>query len=326
MKAIVCHEFGAIDQLQYEDVDAPKPNADEVLVDIRATSVNFPDALMVQGLYQVKPPCPFSPGMEIAGTVAALGDNVTQFKVGDRIVATCSTGGYAEQVCVTEQGTFALPAAISDSEAAALLVAYGTAHHALKQRAQLQQGETLLVLGASGGTGLAAVQMGKAMGATVIAACSTEEKLATAQSHGADHLINYQTADLKTQLKQLTKGKGVDVVYDPVGGEAFDSCSRSMAWNGRLLVIGFASGTIPKLPINLALVKGYSLVGVFWGVFTAKEPEVYAENMKELFAWIESDVFRPVIDSEVPLSEALTALKKVTQREVQGKIILKPGS
>ena len=324
MKAIVCHNFSDLDQLTFEDIDAPTPGANELLIDIHATGINFPDALMVMGLYQVKPPLPFSPGMEVAGTVTAVGADVNRFKVGDRIVAGCQTGGYAQQVCIPEQAAFAIPQGISDAEAAALLIAYGTAHHALKQRANLKSGESLLVLGAAGGTGLAAVQIGKAMGANVIAACSTEEKLQTAKSHGADHLINYQEADLKAELKQITQGKGVDVVYDPVGGDAFDICSRTMAWNGRLLVIGFTSGKIPKLPVNLALVKGYSLVGVFWGEFTQREPDVYAKNMQELFGWIESDVFRPVIDSEVPLEQAVDALKKVMQRKVQGKLIIKP--
>ena len=324
MKAIICNAFAPIEQLTLEEVDAPAVSANNLVVDVSAIGVNFPDALMVQGLYQVKPPCPFTPGMEIAGTVAQTGADVSRFNVGDRVVALSGLGGFAEQVSIHENSAFSIPDTVSDSEAAALLVAYGTAHHALKQRARIQPGETLLVLGAAGGTGLAAVQIGKAMGAEVIAVCSSAEKLATAEAHGADHLINYQQQDLKAEVKKLSAGKGVDVVYDPVGGDAFDVCSRCMAWNGRLLVIGFAAGRIPQLPINLTLVKGYSLVGVFWGEFTGREPAVFASNMEQLFGWISSGVFKPVIDSELPLSEAVAALQKVTGRQAQGKLILKP--
>ncbi len=324
MKAVICNAFAPIEKLQLEEVSSPTATASDLIVDINAIGVNFPDALMVQGLYQMKPSFPFIPGMEMAGTVTEVGSDVSRFKIGDRVVALTTIGAYAERVSINENSAFLIPSTISDSEAAALLVAYGTAHHALKQRAQIQPGETLLVLGAAGGTGLAAVQIAKAMGATVIAACSSDDKLATAKAHGANHLINYQQQDLKASIKQLTAGKGVDVVYDPVGGDAFDICSRCMAWAGRLLVIGFAAGRIPQLPVNLTLVKGYSVVGVFWGEFTKREPNVFADNMEELFDWVNHGAFRPVIDSELPLSEAVTALQKVTNRQAQGKLILKP--
>jgi NADPH2:quinone reductase len=324
MQAIVCHQFAEIDQLQLEEFNNPTANDHDIVITIEASGVNFPDALMVQGRYQIKPPLPFIPGMEAAGTVSAVGSQVSHVKPGDRVVALTGTGAYAQQVACHESCAFIIPATISLSEAAALPVAYGTAHYALKQRAQLKAGETLLVLGAAGGTGLAAVQIGHAMGATVIAACSTDEKLATAKAHGASHTINYQQQDLKTELKKLTAGNGIDVVYDPVGGAAFDACTRCMAWNGRLLVIGFAAGKIPAFPTNLALVKGYSVVGVFWGEFSKREPVIYADNMRELFGWVANHSFKPVIDSELPLSAAVIALKKITQRAVQGKIILKP--
>lgn len=325
MKAIVCDVFGPVEKLDYREVENPKPASDEVLVNIRAAGVNFPDGLLVQGLYQVKPECPFTPGNEFAGEVAGLGEGVTQYKVGDKVIGLSTNfGAYAEQICCPAERLMPMPSSMDFAEASALVLATGTAHHALRQRARLQPGETLLVLGAAGGTGTAAVQIGKAMGARVIAGCSSDEKLAHAQHNGADELINYSTEDLKTRVRELTKGKGVDVVYDPVGGELFDICARSMAPNGRLLVIGFASGTIPSLPVNLALVKEYAVVGVFWGTFTRREPDVFAQNMKELYSWYEQGKVSLHIDDSLPLSQASQALERVLSRQVKGKVVLLP--
>jgi NADPH2:quinone reductase len=288
MKALVCEAYGSVDDLVYRDMPDPVPGPGEVLVAVKAIGVNFPDGLLVEGKYQARPECPFAPGSEISGDVVAVGDGVSQFEIGDRVLSlTTSFGAYAEKIVLPADVVHKIPASMSYETGAALLAATGTAHHGLRQRGQLKAGETLLVLGAAGGTGIAAVQIGKAIGARVIAACSTEEKLAFAKSQGADEGINYNTQDLKQAIKDLTNGRGVDVVYDPVGGDAFDVCSRSMAWNGRLLVVGFASGRIPELPVNLTLVKGYSVLGVFWGSFTIKQPEDHAANMRELFQWFE---------------------------------------
>lgn len=324
MKAIVCNEFGSLDKLQYIDVDAPTAAPGNVVLDIKAAGVNYPDGLMVQGLYQMKPAFPFTPGSEVAGVVNEIGEGVSNVKKGDRVIGFIGLGGYAEQGSCPATHLIPIPDGISDPEAAGLTTAHATAHYALKQRANIQAGETLLVTGAAGGTGLAAVQIGKAMGATVIAACSTEEKLQMAKEHGADILINYVDKDLKTELKAINGGKGIDVVYDAVGGDIFDACSRCMAWNGRLLVIGFASGRIPQLPVNLTLVKGYSVVGVFWGAFTAHQPKDFAVNMKELLTWYLQGKVKVVVDDALPLAQAKDALDKVMNRQVKGKMVLIP--
>lgn len=322
MKAVVVRDYGTVDKLDYADWPEPVAKGRQVVIDAEAIGVNFPDGLLVQGLYQMKPPTPFVPGMEVAGRVSAVGDKVAKLKVGDRVVALTTIGGYAEKVATDEATALKLPDGISNEDACALVCGYSTSHHALKQRGQLKPGETLCVLGAAGLTGLSAVQIGKAMGARVIAVASSDEKRAIAKASGADEVIDYD--NLKDQLKELTDGKGVDVAYDPVGGDAFDALSRSMAWNGRLLVIGFASGTIPKLAVNLTLVKGYSLVGVFWGAFTQKEPQVYADNMRELIGWYLAGKVKPVIDGVYPLSEASSVLARVLGRAAAGKLILKP--
>lgn len=324
MKAIVCEQFASVDALQYQEVADPVPGKGQVLVDVKAIGVNYPDGLLVQGLYQMKPPFPFIPGMEVAGVIRALGDGVTHLRVGQRIVAVPGLSAYAEKVVVDSTAVMPLPDAISDEEAAGLVTAHATAHHALKQRAHLQPGEWLVVTGAAGGTGLAAVQIGKAMGARVVAVCSSQEKLDIAKANGADVLINYRESDLKSELKRLNGGLGVDVVYDVVGGGAFDACSRSMAWNGRLLVVGFASGQIPQFPVNLALVKGYSVVGVFWGNFTRFEPRDFRENLTELMDWYVKGSIKVLVDEVFPLRDAALALRKVMGREVKGKVILKP--
>ncbi|MAP18187.1 MAG: NADPH:quinone oxidoreductase [Aurantimonas sp.] len=322
MKAIVCEDYGPIENLAYKDVDEPSPKGREVVIEAEAVGVNYPDGLLVQGLYQAKPDLPFVPGMESAGTVVAVGPEVTRLKVGDRVVASMQLGAFAEKVAVDEAAAMPLPDGFDAGIACALVCGYGTAHHALKQRADLKPGETLLVLGAAGATGLAAIQIGKTMGARVIAVASSAEKQALAKAEGADEAIGYE--DLRGDIKRLTDGAGVDVAFDPVGGEAFDALARSMAWNGRLLVIGFASGTIPKLPVNLALVKGYSLVGVFWGAFTRKEPEVFAENMRELMGWAVDGSVRPHVSERAKLADAADVLRRMHDRQTTGKIVLVP--
>lgn len=324
MKAIVCNEFASVEALKYQDMPDPKAKKGQVVVDINAVGVNFPDGLLVQGLYQMKPDFPFIPGSEVAGVISEVGEGVTHLKAGMRVIALCMLGGYAEKVACPATHVLPIPDEIPDDEAAALVTAHATAHHALKQRAQIKPGETLLVTGAAGGTGLAAVQIGKEMGATVIAVCSTQEKLDMAKANGADILINYTDTDLKTAIKEVTKGKGVDVVYECVGGDTFHACSRSMAWNGRLLVVGFAGGTIPEFPVNLSLVKGYSVVGVFWGSFTQHQPQDFAANMKELLTWYVQGKVKVVVDEVVPLKDAKDGLNKVMNREVKGKVSLKP--
>ncbi|MGE0344036.1 MAG: NADPH:quinone oxidoreductase family protein, partial [Porticoccaceae bacterium] len=297
MKALVCEAYGPVENLVYRDMPDPVPGAGEILVSIAAIGVNFPDGLLVEGKYQAKPQVPFMPGGEFAGQVAALGPGASGFAVGDRVLGwNVGRGAYAEQIAVPARELFPLPASMSMDQGAALLCATATAHHALRQRGRLQAGETLVVLGAAGGTGVAAVQIGKAIGARVIAVCSSDAKIAFAKSQGADAGINYSRDDLNQAIKRLTDGRGADVVYDAVGGDAFDACSRAMAWDGRLLVVGFASGRIPTLPVNLTLVKGYAVIGVFWGAFTQREPAAYAANMRELFGWFEAGKVVPVID------------------------------
>lgn len=324
MKALICEQFAGLDQLKVAQVADPVAAPGQVIVDIAAAGVNFPDGLTVQGLYQSKPPLPFTPGTEICGRVAEVGEGVKHLKLGDRVIAMPGLNGFAEKVAVDARLAFPCPDVISDQEAAGLLVAHATAHHALRQRANLQPGETLLVTGAAGGTGLAAVQIGKSIGAKVIAVCSTQEKLDIAKANGADVLINYSEKDLKSELKAITEGRGVDVVYECVGGETFDACVRNMAWDGRLLVIGFAGGTIPSLPANLALVKGFSLVGVFWGTWTQRDPQGFMQNMQELIQWYSEGKVKVVVDQAFPLDNAVDALKKVMSRKVAGKVVITP--
>ena len=325
MKALVCEAYGPVENLVYRDLPDPVPGAGEILVAVRAIGVNFPDGLLVEGKYQARPACPFAPGSEVSGDVIALGAGVNDFQVGDRVLSlTTRFGAYAEKIALPAAAASKLPPFMNYDQGAALLGATGTAHHALRQRGRLQAGETLVVLGAAGGTGCAAVQIGKAIGARVIAVCSSDEKIAFAKAQGADAGINYSREDLNQAIKRLTDGRGADVVYDAVGGDAFDACSRAMAWDGRLLIIGFASGRIPTLPVNLTLVKGYSVIGVFWGAFTEKEPAAHAANMRELFGWIETGQVKPVIDAVFPLKDGIAAIKKVTGRNVMGKVIVKP--
>lgn len=321
MKAIICEEFGPVEDLVMNEVADPSPGPGEVLIRTEAAGVNYPDGLTVQGLYQDKPDRPFIPGSEVAGEIVALGENVTRFEVGDRVATYCA-GGYAELAVGSEETCFALPAGMDAADACAMIIAWGTSHHALKQRAQLQAGETLVIFGAAGATGTAAIQIGKIMGATVIAVCSSEEKRKIALGQGADHAIGYDK--LKNDVKTLTKGKGADVVYDSVGGEAFKAASRFMAPGGRLLIIGFASGDIPQLPVNLTLVKEYSVVGVFWGNWTRRKPADYLANMSELFGWYQDGKITPLIEGRYPLSDAANVLKRVLGRGAVGKIALVP--
>ena len=322
MKAIVCNNFGPIQDIEYKDVKKPIIQDKSVIINVKSVGVNFPDGLLVQGKYQLKPETPFIPGMEVAGEIITVGSSVKNFQTGDRVAALSQLSGYAEQAVVQEKSVFKIPTNMSFDDSCALLCAYGTSHYALKQRAQLQKNELLVVLGASGSTGIAAIQIGKIIGAKVIAVSSNPEKQKIAKDNGADISIGYD--NLKEELKSISKGKGVDVIFDPVGGDIFDTVARTMARSGRLLVIGFASGTIPKLAVNLALVKEFSVVGVFWGAFTRGEPEEYKKNMIELFEWYQKDLLKPLIEENYPLSEAAKVLEKILARGAKGKIILKP--
>jgi len=324
MKAVLCKAFGPAENLVVEDLDSPQIKKGEVLLDVHAAGVNFPDTLIIEGKYQFKPPFPFSPGGEAAGVVAAVGEKISHLKVGDRVMALTGWGSFAEQVAVSGQNVLPIPAEMDFTTAAAFSMTYGTSMHALKQRANLQPGETLLVLGASGGVGLAAVEIGKAMGARVIAAASTNEKLEIARKAGADELINYSEASLRERLKELTDGQGVDVIYDPVGGKLFEEAFRSIAWNGRMLVVGFAAGgEIPALPANLPLLKGAALIGVFWGAFAQRQPQDNAANFKQLFAWYAEGKLRPLVSQTFALEQAAEAIDTLGQRKAVGKLVVK---
>lgn len=324
MKAMVCAALGSADDLELRELDDLTPGPGQLLIRVRTAGVNFPDNLMIAGKYQERPELPFVPGLELAGEVLATGDGVTAFEPGQRIAAATGVGAYAEQALVDAEHAIPIPDSVDDSAAAGLLVVYGTSIHALRQRADLKAGETLLVLGAAGGVGLSAVQLGKVMGARVIAAASTADKLEVARANGADELIDYGDGELKEKVKALTGGRGADVIYDPVGGDLFDQSARCINFNGRLLVIGFASGRIPQFPVNLALVKGFSVVGVFWGRFSKKEqPELHRENMQQLFDWMAQGKFELAIDREYPLAELPAALNRIAARQATGKIIIR---
>ncbi|MGF6395820.1 NADPH:quinone oxidoreductase family protein [Pseudomonas plecoglossicida] len=322
MKAVLCKTLGPARDLVLEEVASPTPKINEVLLDVQAAGVNFPDTLIIEGKYQFQPPLPFSPGGEAAGVVAAVGDKAGAFKVGDRVMALTGWGAFAEQVAVPFYNVLPIPQSMDFTTAAAFGMTYGTSMHALKQRGQLQPGETLLVLGASGGVGLAAVEIGKAMGAKVIAAASSAEKLAVAKAAGADELIDYSQASLKDEIKRLTGGQGVDVIYDPVGGDLFEQAVRGLAWNGRLLVVGFASGTIPKMAANLVLLKGAAVMGVFWGAFAQRQPQDNAANFRQLFAWHAEGKLKPLVSKTYPLAEAGAAIEQLGQRKAVGKLVV----
>jgi NADPH2:quinone reductase len=322
MKAVLCKAFGPPESLVVEEVISPDPGPGEVVVSVKAASVNFPDVLIIQNKYQFKPQLPFSPGSEVAGVVKTIGDGVTTVKAGDRVMAFTTYGAFAEEVKIEAKRLLPLPAGMDFTHAAAFGLTYATSDHALRDRGQLAAGETLLVLGAAGGVGLAAIEIGKALGARVIAAASTEDKLAVCREHGADDAINYATDDLRERIKSLTDGRGVDVVYDPVGGAYTEPALRSLAWRGRLLVVGFAAGDIPKMPLNLTLLKGCSIVGVFWGEFTRREPQRFAESMQQLGRWYADGKLKPHVSQTYPLERAADALTAMANRQVKGKVVL----
>ncbi len=322
MKAVMCHSHGMPESLVLEEVSNPQPGPGEVVIDVHATALNFPDVLMIQGKYQSQPPLPFAPGGEVSGTIAAIGDGVEGFAVGDRVFGGVGYGGFAEQVAVKAAGLRRMTDKMTFEHAAGISTTYGTSYYALKQRADLKPGETLLVTGAGGGVGLAAVELGKAMGAKVIAAASSQEKLAAAQEAGADILVNYSGGDLKEQIKTLTDGRGVDVIYDPVGGDLFDQCMRSIAWYGRVLVIGFAAGDIPKLPTNLVLLKSCQVIGVFYGAWTGRDPEANNENFRELLEMYDAGKVKPLIGASYPLEDYVTAMEDLLERRAIGKVVV----
>lgn len=323
MKAVICKEHGLPEKLELTN-DWPEPEVGEhdVLIDVQAAGLNFPDVLMIQGKYQMQPDMPFIPGGECAGVVEAVGAKVTRYKVGDKVLSAGGSGAFCKKIAVHEFGVFAMPETLSFEQAAGISITYFTSYYALKQRANLQAGETLLVLGAAGGVGTTAVELGKLMGARVIAAASSDEKLELCKKLGADEVINYSEVGLKDAIKELTGGKGVDVVYDPVGGDYAEQAIRGMAWNGRYLVIGFASGPIPKIPLNLALLKGCSLVGVFWGRFVGEEPEVNLKNIEELWELFDSGKIAPVVTDSFPLEQYEEAFNCMIERRARGKVIL----
>ena len=322
MKAIVCKGYGPAEELVFEEVASPALQPDEVRVRVRAAGVNFPDSLIIQGLYQFRPDPPFSPGAEVAGEVVELGDEVRHVRVGDPVMCTMRWGGYAEEVVVPASRVFPVAKGMDFVTAAAFPMVYGTAYHALKQRGELAKGETLLVLGAAGGVGLAAVELGRIMQARVVAAAGSDDKLAVCREHGADELINYSQGSLKEQVRALTDGKGADVIFDPVGGDAFDQCLSAINWKGRLLVVGFASGTIPKAAANRILLKGCSVVGVFWGAFMEREPQLARDNFLDLFELFENGRIHPHVSETYPLKDAAQALQALTARRTTGKIVL----
>ncbi len=325
MKALVCHAFGPIENLRVEDIPVPEPGPGQVRVRVRAAALNFPDALIVQGLYQVKPAFPFSPGAELSGEISALGEGVKRFVVGDRVIAASGHGGFAEECVVDASRLMPLFPGMSFEQGAALVLTFATSLHALKDCAHLKAGETVLVLGAAGGVGLSAVEIAKAMGARVIAAASSPEKLALAKQVGADELIDYSKEDLKKRVDELTDKKGVEVVYDPVGGPYSEPALRATAWRGRFLVIGFAAGEIPKLPLNLALLKERSIIGVYWGDSTGRHPAEHLANLHDLATWFAQGKIKPVISETVGLDGAADAIKRIANRQVKGKVVVVPG-
>ena len=324
MKAVRCHAWGPPDSLVLEDLPAPRPKAGEVLLDVKAASVNYPDVLIIQKKYQIQPELPFTPGTEVAGVVRETGEGVANVKPGDRVIAFLGLGGFAEQAVAKADGLIPIPDGVDDDVASSFTMAYGTSHHAVVDRGGLKAGETMLVLGAAGGVGLAAVEIGKAIGARVIAAASSDDKLAVCRERGADETINYASCDLREAIKAATGGKGPDVIYDPVGGVYAEPAFRSIAWRGRYLVVGFANGEIPRLPFNLPLLKGASIVGVFWGSFARQEPEKNAAAMREMIGWMREGRIRPLISARYSLEQVPEALKALESRAATGKVVVVP--
>jgi len=323
MKALVCTRYGPPEHLEIRDLPQPEPGPREVRVRVKACSLNFPDTLIIQGLYQFKPDLPFIPGSDIAGVVSAVGLEVKHLQPGQDVFGLVTYGGFAEEVIVPANRCFPKYPGMSFEQAAAFTMTYATSYHALKDRAKLQAGETLLVLGASGGVGLTAVELGKVMGARVLAAASSGEKLALCQDYGADALINYQETDLKQAVKDLTEGKGANVVYDPVGGSYSEPALRATAWEGRFLIVGFAAGDIPRIPLNLPLLKGCALVGVFWGDFATRNPAKNGQNMMELIQFFEQGKIKPHIAETLALEQVPDALRRMMDRQVKGKLVVK---
>jgi NADPH2:quinone reductase len=324
MKAILCTRYGGPDDLEYSDLPDPAPGAGEVVVAVKSAALNFFDTLIIAGKYQVKPPFPFSPASEFAGIVESVGAGVTNVAPGDRVLGYAGYGAAREKVLISQQRVVKIPDTLDFDRAAGLTVIYGTTLHALKDRAHLKAGETLAVLGASGGTGLAAIELGKLMGARVIACASSDDKLDFCKERGADEGINYAKEDIKEALRRVTGGKGADVIYDPVGGPYAEPALRSIAWKGRFLVIGFAAGEIPKIPLNLALLKGCDIVGVFWGAFIEREPKGHQANMAQLVSWTAEGKLSAHVHDTYPLAKTADALKVLANRQAMGKVILRP--
>lgn len=322
MRALVCKAYGSPDDLVVEDRPDPQPGAGEVIVDVRAAGLNFPDLLVIAGQYQVRIPPPFVPGHEAAGVVAAIGDSVDALNPGDKVMFTTLGGGaFAEKCSIDATVAVPMPPSLSFAQASGFMITYGTSYHALKQRANLQSGETVLVIGAAGGVGITAVEIAKAMGARVIAAASTEEKLEFARSAGADATVNYTETSLRDEVKKITDNAGVDVVYDPVGGELAQQALKSLAWNGRYLVVGFTSGEIPTFPANLALLKAANIAGVYWGAWAARNPDAQQQNLREMAQMIDSGILQPRITASFPLDEYKEAFRTIAERRVLGKIV-----
>ncbi len=323
MRALLCTEYGPPDRLHVEDVPSPVPGSAEVVISVKTASVNFPDTLIIQNKYQVKPPLPFSPGSECAGVVKAVGGGVTRVRPGDRVMAVTTYGSFAEEVVTSESRVLSIPDAMNFPTAAAFTLTYGTSGHALIDRGALAAGETLLVLGASGGVGIAAIEIGKALGARVIACASSATKLDVCRRHGADATIDYAREDLRERIKAITASAGVNVVFDPVGGPYSEPALRSLAWRGRHLVVGFAAGEIPRIPLNLTLLKGCSIVGVFWSDFMKWEPQGFRGVIAQLLGWFEEGRLRPEISETLPLERAPEALARMAARQVTGKLVLR---
>ncbi len=325
MKAMLCTTFGPPESLTLTETASPPVGKDQVRVAIHASGVNFPDTLIIQGKYQFKPEMPFAPGHEVAGEITEVGEGVTRFKKGDRVIAMIGHGGYADEVVANVGNLLKMPDNMSYIDGAAFTMTYGTSYYALKQRGELKPGETLLVLGAAGGVGLAAVELGKVMGARVIAAAGSDEKLELTKKFGADAVVNYTNEKIRDRVKDLTDGKGADVIYDAVGGDAFDEAIRCINWLGRLLVIGFASGRIPSLPANLALLKSCDVRGVFYGAWRARDPEDSAQNFKEMLDWYTQGKIKPHVSMTFPLEKAAEAMNALLSRKATGKIVLLSG-
>jgi NADPH:quinone reductase len=324
MKAVLCRRFGPPETLELADLPDPVPGKGEVVVDVAAAALNFFDTLIIAGKYQHKPEFPFSPAAEFSGTVSAVGPGVSGFKVGDKVCGHTGFGAAREMLAISIERLVPVPPALDLDRAAGLFVTYGTALHALQDRAKIKPGETLAVLGAAGGTGLAAIEVGKVLGARVIACASSQDKLEFCRKHGADEVIDYAKEDLKERLRELTGGKGADVVYDPVGGPYAEPALRSTAWEGRFVVIGFAAGEIPKIPLNLPLLRGFDIVGVFWGEFTRRHPERLRAEIKDLLKWVNEGRLSAHVDAIYPFARAAEAFAAIGARKVKGKVLLKP--